>query len=259
MNQSEYEAFKAKIDRDNFRAAIIEKKYDRWTMADYCETDIETIERLATDFRCKTALTRNDRKSFEDYLPDDTPDVNLACEPVGEGETDDDGYKIPEDMPLENCPFCNSNDLRLTGTDGGAAAWVICNHCGAEGPMKQVKIEAIRSWNSATNNHCGAVWGEEEHDYPQKAEPNEYRYIQPGWLDEVARGLTAGAVEHPHETWRGIPAREHAWRAVRHLIMWLAGDRDDQHIINASMRCMMAFTTDNGGAADIDVGRKEEG
>lgn len=76
--------------------------------------------------------------------------------------------------------------------------------------------------------------------YPQSAEMNEYRYIDFEWLDEVAAGLTAGAEKHPGETWREIPAAEHAARAVRHLSMWLAGDRSDTHLVNASMRCMMA-------------------
>ena len=76
--------------------------------------------------------------------------------------------------------------------------------------------------------------------YPQSAEPNEYRYLDYPWLNEVATGLTAGAEKHPGETWHGIPAEEHAARALRHLSMWLAGDRSDKHIINASMRCMMA-------------------
>lgn len=48
------------------------------------------------------------------------------------------------------------------------------------------------------------------------------------------------AEKHPGETRRDIPAKEHAARALRHLSMWLAGDRSDSHIINASMRCMMA-------------------
>ena len=77
--------------------------------------------------------------------------------------------------------------------------------------------------------------------YPQDEEQNEYRYIHYGWLDKVAEGLTAGARKHPGETWRKIPAKEHAARALRHLSLWLAGDRSDSHIINASMRCMMAF------------------
>lgn len=81
-----------------------------------------------------------------------------------------------------------------------------------------------------------------EQKYPQSPERNEYRYIDFAWLDEIAEGLTAGAEKHPGETWRSIPAEEHAARALRHLSMWLAGDRSDSHIINASMRCMMART-----------------
>ena len=83
--------------------------------------------------------------------------------------------------------------------------------------------------------------------YPQDAEQNEYRYLDFAWLDEMARGLTAGAEKHPGETWRQIPTEEHAARALHHLSMWLAGDRSDSHIINASMRCMMARTTERWG------------
>ena len=79
--------------------------------------------------------------------------------------------------------------------------------------------------------------------YPQSAEPNEFRYFSFAWLIEIAAGLTAGAEKHPGETWHDIPAKEHAARAVRHLSMWLAGDRSDKYIINASMRLMMAFCT----------------
>lgn len=79
-----------------------------------------------------------------------------------------------------------------------------------------------------------------EQKYPQDEEKNEYRYLDFKWLNEIAEGLTAGAEKHPGETWRDIPAKEHAARALRHLSMWLAGDRDDTHLINASMRCMMA-------------------
>lgn len=81
-------------------------------------------------------------------------------------------------------------------------------------------------------------------DYPQDSEDDEFRYLSPVWLDEIARGLTAGAKRHPGETWRTIPANEHAWRAVRHLIKYLQGDKTDDHIIHASMRVMMAFETD---------------
>ncbi len=80
-------------------------------------------------------------------------------------------------------------------------------------------------------------------EYPQATEPNEFRFLSPAWLNEIAIGLTTGAKAYPGETWRTIPAREHAWRAIRHLIMFLMGDRSEPHLINASMRVMMAFET----------------
>ena len=80
--------------------------------------------------------------------------------------------------------------------------------------------------------------------YPQDTEEDEYRYIDAGWLEAVARGLTAGAEKHPGETWRQIPPEEHAARAMRHLNLYRAGDRKDTHIINAAMRCMMAYATE---------------
>lgn len=82
-----------------------------------------------------------------------------------------------------------------------------------------------------------------EHEYPQDQEENEFRYLSPGWINELAKGLTAGAVKHPGETWRTIPAHEHVWRAVRHCVMWAMGDRGEPHLVNAGMRIMMAWET----------------
>lgn len=77
-------------------------------------------------------------------------------------------------------------------------------------------------------------------NYPQDEEENEYRFIDADWLGRVAAGLTAGAKKHPNETWKSIPAEEHAARAIRHLNMFRKGDRSEEHLLNASMRCMMA-------------------
>ena len=81
----------------------------------------------------------------------------------------------------------------------------------------------------------------EKQDFPQDKEANEYRYIVPAWLDEIAAGLTAGAAKHPGETWRDIPADEHLARAMRHINLCRMGDENEPHIVNASMRLMMAF------------------
>ena len=83
-------------------------------------------------------------------------------------------------------------------------------------------------------------------EYPQDEEGNEYRFIDAEWLDAVAEGLTAGARNHPNETWRDIPAEEHAARAMRHLNLFRKGDRSEPHLVNASMRCMMASVLDAG-------------
>ena len=84
---------------------------------------------------------------------------------------------------------------------------------------------------------------ETETAYPQDKEENEYRYISPAWLNEIAKGLTKGAEKHPGETWRTIPTREHLARAMRHINLYLMGERGEPHLINASMRLMMAFDT----------------
>lgn len=86
--------------------------------------------------------------------------------------------------------------------------------------------------------------------YPQDEEPDEYRYIVSAWLDALAAGLTKGARKHPGETWRDIPSFEHAARAMRHLNKFRMGENNEDHLLNASMRCMMAWVTkevqDNG-------------
>ena len=91
-----------------------------------------------------------------------------------------------------------------------------------------------------------------EQKYPQDEEKNEYRYIDCGWLDKVATGLTAGAKKHPGETWKDIPAREHTARAFRHLSLYLKGDVTEEHLVNASMRCMMAWVMEREEDMDAD-------
>ena len=80
-------------------------------------------------------------------------------------------------------------------------------------------------------------------EFPQETENNEYRYISPAWLDAIAEGLTNGQRKYPGETWRQIPSAEHLARAMRHINLYRMGDRTEPHIINASMRLMMAFET----------------
>ena len=112
---------------------------------------------------------------------------------------------------------------------------------------------------SDSNNLIGTQGGEvylplEEMltQFPQDAENNEYRYIDPAWLNEIAIGLTAGAEKHPGETetWRQIPCDEHLARALRHINLYRMGDRLENHLANASMRLMMSFATQEVGKDD---------
>lgn len=109
--------------------------------------------------------------------------------------------------------------------------------------------------DDTTNDRANRIIDEaiEMAEYPQDQESNEYRYISPAWLDAIAGGLTTGAVKHPGETWRQIPAGEHLARALRHINLYRMGDRSEPHIVNASMRLMMAFDTTR-----IEKGRNDK-
>lgn len=80
--------------------------------------------------------------------------------------------------------------------------------------------------------------------YIQTEEQDEFRYLSPLWLKELATGLTAGAKKYPNETWKEIPAKEHVFRAMRHLNEFQINN-DIEDLIHASMRCMLAFNVLN--------------
>jgi len=138
----------------------------------------------------------------------------------------------------------------------------ICYYCGRPAYIRKILIgddDAIHWLCDECNAKHNAMLENADNksakindDYPQAHEPNEYRYLSPAWLDEIAKGLTAGQEKYPGETWREIPAREHAWRAVRHLVLYLKGDKADTHLINAAMRTMMAFETDAAENSTIE-------
>lgn len=64
---------------------------------------------------------------------------------------------------------------------------------------------------------------------------------------EVARLRAEGFELHGYEddNYIRIPAREHIGRALRHILKWMAGDREDgnprEHLVHACCRVMMAL------------------
>lgn len=54
------------------------------------------------------------------------------------------------DGKLKPCPFCGGFTLRIEEHGRFAAgAWVVCEHCWAEGPAAQTKERAAERWNAA--------------------------------------------------------------------------------------------------------------
>lgn len=100
---------------------------------------------------------------------------------------------------------------------------------------------SIDEINKVVTNFMNYEYRQEDR-YIQTSEPNEYRYLNPFWLDKIAEGLTKGAKKYPNNTWKQIPSEEHTWRAVRHLIEFLK-KQDPEDLIHASMRCMLAYST----------------
>lgn len=50
-------------------------------------------------------------------------------------------------MKIMNCPFCGSDEVKLI--EGFTKSWVICEDCGADGPMSYTSNDAIGRWNNA--------------------------------------------------------------------------------------------------------------
>lgn len=48
---------------------------------------------------------------------------------------------------LKSCPFCGSDDLYIPHPEH-VFAWILCNACDTEGPVKNTKEEAITAWNT---------------------------------------------------------------------------------------------------------------
>jgi len=135
-----------------------------------------------------------------------------------------------------------------------------CESALARGKLLDVNYYygVIETLGRLQKHQAGDFNAKTDEAYPQAAEENEYRYVDAGWLDRVACGLTAGASKYPGQTWRSIPAEEHAARAIRHLNLYRMGNRKEEHLINASMRCMMAYVTDREQPAEFPAAEKPE-
>ena len=70
-------------------------------------------------------------------------------------------------------------------------------------------------------------------------------------VDEIQKVMEAGEADHPHDSWKDVPAAEHIRRAYEHLIAAQGGysplaGKDDDHLANAFTRLMMAIAIKRG-------------
>ena len=58
---------------------------------------------------------------------------------------------------------------------------------------------------------------------------------------EVARILKLGAEKYGKDNWRNIERASHVNHAMIHLLAWVAGDTQDEHLEHAACRLLMAI------------------
>lgn len=93
--------------------------------------------------------------------------------------------------------------------------------------------------------HIGAPEGEEAQVFPTGARRStdacgvRYDLIPPAGVRAVAEACALGARKYGVHNWRkGIPASDLVNHALRHVFLWLAGDKEEDHIGHAIWNLM---------------------
>lgn len=68
-----------------------------------------------------------------------------------------------------------------------------------------------------------------------------FELIPPIPLMAVAGVFCSGRDKYGEGNWHNITAKNHIGRAIRHLYKWLSGDKEENHLANAVVRCLMAM------------------
>ena len=78
--------------------------------------------------------------------------------------------------------------------------------------------------------------GGKQSDSPYRAD-----LLPPSALLTIAKILKSGADKYGAENWRKIAVADHVNHALVHLLAWLAGDQQDNHLANAACRVLFAL------------------
>jgi hypothetical protein len=69
--------------------------------------------------------------------------------------------------------------------------------------------------------------------------PERFDLIPAKGLMAVAEAMAKGAERYGDRNWRGLPSEEMVNHAMRHLVLWMAGDRTENHAAHAAANCLM--------------------
>lgn len=69
--------------------------------------------------------------------------------PNGEPDASTDNVDSPRQNTLLPCPFCKEHHVTVSEYDTKDMWWAQCDniHCGASGPPRKTKLEAVAAWN----------------------------------------------------------------------------------------------------------------
>jgi hypothetical protein len=67
-------------------------------------------------------------------------------------------------------------------------------------------------------------------------------------LTAMAEAMARGLEKYPRDNWRkGIPVEQCINHAIRHLYLWLEGDRSEDHLAHCGCNVLMAITLKEEG------------
>lgn len=77
----------------------------------------------------------------------------------------------------------------------------------------------------------------------QSRTPCRMDLIPPLSLLEISMVLATGADKYGEWNWTGLSTHDHLNHALTHITGWLAGDRSENHLVNAGCRILFAIHT----------------
>lgn len=86
-----------------------------------------------------------------------------------------------------------------------------------------------------------------------------YRFdlLDPHAMFAVTRVLATGAEKYGEDNWRLLGIEDHVNHAIAHLYAWLAGDRTDEHLTNATCRAIFALANELDLKARVEIADEE--